>query len=415
VFAQIRLGGFVEYDNITYFRKTGGGRINGRNQAILQLELRVQINEMANIFNAVEMRYDQANASRGRIYLDEVYADLYFGDFDIRLGKQIYAWGRADGFNPTDNLTSWDYTDVLDTDAERIGLISARVTYYFGDWSLEGVLAPLFTPSQLPDVTSRWWPDMPPVAPNPASHLVGDPTLSARYIFARPVFPEDGMKSTQYALRLSGTSGGWDYSFSWFDGFDNLPAVHTRSVVNSTFTNAIITQQYQYHRRRAIGADFATTFGPLGLRGEGAYYITQDWSGSDPAIDDPYLLYVLGLNYTFRNVFSDKDLFVLVQWIQEVQVPDRHSAYGLYDFNHIYRKTIMGKTELRLGTYTTIACLGVYNIWMKDWWVRPTIEWSVTDGVVLRASVDLLGGPDESFFGSFQDNTRMQFQVKYSF
>ena len=31
--------------------------------------------------------------------------------------------------------------------------------------------------------------------------------------------------------------------------------------------------------------------------------------------------------------------------------------------------------------------------------VRPGLEWSITDGVRLFAGVDLLGGPDVSFFG----------------
>jgi len=37
--------------------------------------------------------------------LREAYIDAYLGPLDLRLGRQIIAWGRADLLNPTDNLT----------------------------------------------------------------------------------------------------------------------------------------------------------------------------------------------------------------------------------------------------------------------------------------------------------------------
>jgi hypothetical protein len=414
--SQTRLRGFVEYDNITYMKNGDKQKINGRNQGILQLELRHQVNPNADIFGSVEIRNDQANPARDRIYLDEAYINLYLGDIDIRVGKQIYAWGRADGFNPTDNLTAWDFSDILDTDDEKIGVISARANYYIGDWSIEAVLVPSFTASILPaEVSSRWLPELPAAVPNPMYPEAGPATLQASYRFARPILPDEGVKSTQYAMKLSGLASGWDFSISWFDGFDDLPAVHNITVVDSAFTTAEITLQSKYHRRRAIGADFATAFGGLGVRGEAAYYLTEDWDGTDPAIDDPYLQYVLGLDYTFRDVLPGKDLFVLMQWVQEVQMPDRNTVYRITDFNHLFRKSLMAKADLSLGEFVKLTFEGVVNLNTDDWWLRPGMEWSVTDGVKLLATADLLGGPQDSFFGGFSDNRRLQFRLKYSF
>ena len=42
--------------------------------------------------------------------LREAYVDVRLGRLDLRLGRQIVAWGRADGVNPTDNLTGDDVT-----------------------------------------------------------------------------------------------------------------------------------------------------------------------------------------------------------------------------------------------------------------------------------------------------------------
>jgi hypothetical protein len=42
---------------------------------------------------------------------------------EISLGKQIFAWGTADAFNPTDNLNPWDAMDPIDN--EKMGVYSS--------------------------------------------------------------------------------------------------------------------------------------------------------------------------------------------------------------------------------------------------------------------------------------------------
>lgn len=417
IFAQQKniISGFVEYDNITYFKRPDAQKFNARNQGIFQLELNHSISSFTNIFSSIEFREDQANPSRNRIYLDEAYINLYLGDFDLRIGKQIYAWGKADGFNPTDNLTAWDYTDILDTEDEKIGQISLRADYYIGNWSLEGVVVPSFTPSSLPGTNSRWYPKLPSKILNPAYPAMGNAILDVSYLSTSPSLPDEGLNSTQYALKLSGTFAGWDISLSWFDGFDDLPSIRTDHLIDSSFTNANISIKEEYKRRRALGADFATTLGKFGLRGEAAYYITEDWNGFDPAIDDPYLQYVIGLDYTFNDLLAGKDIFILLQWVQELQVPNRHTVYNITDLNHIFRKSILGKLDFNFDEYTKITIKGAGNIITEDWWIQPGFEWIISDGIELHSLVDLLGGPKETFFGMFKDNKRFQFKLKYSF
>ncbi len=161
--------------------------------------------------------------------------------------------------------------------------------------------------------------------------------------------------------------------------------------------------------------EFATAFGKVGTHGEASYYVTEDWSGTDPVIDDPYLQYAVGVDYTFRDVLPGKDLFLLLEWAQEVQIPDRGVTYGILDLNHIFRKTVFANADLGLGEFARLSLAGVVNIDTNDWWLQPGFWWSVADAIEISLRVDLLGGPDDSFFGIFRDNRRVQGRIRYSF
>ncbi len=409
---QTEFGGFAEYDNITYFGAHEEHGALGRNQAILQAELRHAAGLKAELFGAVEFRFDQADLSRSRVLLDEAILDLFLGNFDVRIGKQFFAWGRADGINPTDHLGVQDYSDLLDS--ERVAIVAAQATYYSGAWSADAVLVPWLTTSTLPDENSRWVPSIPPTIPNPGFPDQGSPTLDTNLTTAEPVYPENGLASAQYALRLSGSRGGWDFSLSWFDGVNHLPSVNTSVDIDSTFTTAEILVEMQYNRRRAIGVDFATAFGRYGVHGEAAYYITGDKDGTDPLVDDPYLLYTVGVDRTFSNVIGQRELFVLLEWVQEIP-GESATRTPIIDLNHVFRRTIFAHVDLGLGRYTSFGLEGALNVGPGDWWLQPSFEWLVTDGLQLLASMDLLGGAADTFFGSFDGNQRVQVRLRYSF
>ena len=75
----------------------------------------------------------------------EAFVDVRFGRLDLRLGRQIVAWGRADGVNPTDNVTAEDLTLLApEDDDRRLGTTAARASYYLGGVSVTGLWLPEF-------------------------------------------------------------------------------------------------------------------------------------------------------------------------------------------------------------------------------------------------------------------------------
>ncbi len=80
--------------------------------------------------------------------LREGYLNYTAGDADLRIGKQIIVWGRADGINPTDNLSPRNYTLLVpENDDQRMGARAAKVNYHVADATVTAVWLPRFTPS----------------------------------------------------------------------------------------------------------------------------------------------------------------------------------------------------------------------------------------------------------------------------
>ena len=101
------------------------------------------------IMNTVlEYRWSTGESS---IDLREAYLAWYPDWGEVKIGKQIHAWGAVDGNNPTDNLNPYDYYFMFLPGADRkIGTVSGSINTYWNNWQLEAVFIPKHEPNRLP-------------------------------------------------------------------------------------------------------------------------------------------------------------------------------------------------------------------------------------------------------------------------
>lgn len=400
--AQARFGGWLEYQAIGYGESPGDLSVLGRNQLRLQPELEAGLGSRGRLFTALELRADAADAARNRLYLDEAYADLWLGPVDLRLGRQIFAWGRADALNPTDYFGAWDFTDVLDSHEEKLAQAGVRATWYVGRWSVMGAFVPRFTGSLLPGPGSRWWPNQATVGLGPG---------------VRPVL-EDARKPPggAWGLRASGTAGGFDLALSGYRGPWHLPVLRAGSVRSDSIRReAVVGLEPRHYRVGALGADLATTAGPVGFHAEGAAYMTADRDGTDPDVEDPFLRYVLGADYTVRGAVLGRDVLVLLEWLHDVRLTTGGSRWPAEDLNHVFRRALFLRASAPLGDFSTLEVEGLYDVARRGWVVRIEPSWTPRDGLDLRLGIDLPGGSPGSFFGGYRDNRRVHARALWAF
>ena len=227
---------------------------------------------------ALEYRLGENTAT---LDLREAYAEVATGLGDLRLGKQIIAWGAADGNNPTDNISPYDFYYLFLAGTERkLGNLAAAANLYLGNVNLEAALTPVFQPNRLP----LGEPDFP---------VFGDaPPLGGAQVENRPLRE---VVNSEFGFRLRLPLNAMDLSLSFFNGFDRI---FTAAIdLSGTEPNVNL----DYHRTRVFGGDLVYFLGDWGLRGEAAYFLTEDDGGTDPTIRNPYFQYVFQLDRSAEN------------------------------------------------------------------------------------------------------------------
>ena len=333
----------------------------------------------------------RAEATQGK--LREAYLDVRAGALDVRLGRQIIAWGRADQINPTDTLTPRDFTLLVPEDADqRSGATGVRATYRFGDVGLTGVLLPTFEPH-----TIRL--QRPPQGSTLRERLPGNPVF-------------------QGAVKLEQTARGFDYSVSYFDGYDLFPDLGIDTVRPDG-----VDLLLRHHRIRVVGADAAAALGPYTLRGEAAYTFTEHERAGDQ-IKSPFLFLVLGadrslprgwyvnLQYVLRVVSQYRDPQAVAGFTRAVAVEQALINDQLDEVKHAVALRIASSwlsETLRAEVSAIVAPA------RHEFVVRPKASYAVTDRLKVTAGADFFRGDTPSFFGRLRETSTAYVELRWDF
>jgi hypothetical protein len=122
-------------------------------------------------------------------------------------GKQQIRWGRADGFNPTDNIIPYDYLDTFAD--ERLAVPSLKADVYFGRTNFEWVWVPFYTPTRLPILGQRWFPQLPKSAQD----------FDLVYRDLEGPLPASTLGNGQWGLRYNQILSKREFSFSFCSPF----------------------------------------------------------------------------------------------------------------------------------------------------------------------------------------------------
>jgi hypothetical protein len=321
--------------------------------------------------------------------LREAWGELTLGPLDVRAGKQILAWGRADHLNPTDNLSPRNLTLLtVHDDDQRLGALAVRSVLHLGGWSVIGVWLPRFEGN---------------VVPLPGGETLPDATDT----YAR-----------SWAVKVDREGGVIDWSVSWYDGLALQPDV-------ALIPAAPVPDVRLIHQHvRVLGADASTTVGAVGLRAEVAYTRTEDAGGTDPLVANPFWYAVLGADRTWlRSLNVNLQAFARItrHFVPLSRVPPQLSRLAALDYE------LAGQIDAEQVGYA----LRVSHRWLDDaleaevtfvqlfpradYLARPRLSYAVNDHWRTTAGADLYEGSAGSYFGQVSTNSMFFAVLSYVF
>ena len=232
------------------------------------------------------------NTSKSNYVLREAYLAYYPEWGEIKLGKQIHAWGSVDGNNPTDNINPYDYYYLFMVgEGRKIGVISLSSKIYFGNSHLEGIFIPKYEKNRFP-------------------YGEEDFPLS---IPSKPKIEYPVKNEFEFGFRFQTTIGDGDLGLSIFKGNDRAPSVNAANVFWEVEGGPPSLESLLGYRETLVrGLDFVTFFGDFTVRSELALFksktpilnlhiIKSPLSLYEFQQDISYSQYVIQIEYTTNS------------------------------------------------------------------------------------------------------------------
>jgi hypothetical protein len=367
--------------------------------------------------------------------VEELYADWHASAFDVRAGKQKFAWGKLDVIQPNDWLNPEKYYDPLLTgeDERKIGVPAIAVSWSpslaprVDDFRVTAVWVPIHVPFRFPQKRERWFP---PLAIPPRTFRDEGRIPLGLAVENRNEGPR-GLDDGNVALRVSGLLADVDWALYYFDGFDPLPLfnVHAREAG----PELEVVETPAFRRFRAGGADLAWAVAGLSLRAEVSYQerrpfsrnIKRDLSGHGNVPDDVFaflrdfsagevtpafverdaIMWGIGADYPVAG-------FMPVAEVVQTRVLRNDRRLLIEDVETqligIVRKRWL---DDRLETRAVV----IYGVEGRYFAVIPRVSYALRDDLAVAAGLLAVGGSRQSLLGQFAENDEGFVTIRYTF
>jgi hypothetical protein len=393
----LQIGGFIR--GSAY----GAGEEYDFTNVFGEVSLRTKLKKEKFIVNS-DLRFREGfnfNNPSSIFELKEAYAGISTSSFDLLIGEQIISWGRADGFNPTNNITPNNYFFLSgDPDDQKIPNFLLKSDIRFSpsiEWEI--IAIPMFRPSE---------------------YMYDLFNMGDNVSFTDAVLPERSIKNSSLATKVDFELSKIGFSVSWFNGYDPFYGFDVSNIDFGT-GSPVITNQPSFYRKNSFGVDLAIPAGSWIIRGEGAYNLTEN-DEKKIYVPNSDINYTVGLEHNFwgftailqyigKYTLDYSDLIEPV--LADPTNPMAQMQYAndliIFESAHFNRKIFhqqeetnhaLSLTVTKNFAYETVTTelTGFYDITSEEYMFRPKVSWKIGDSLEAAIGCSYMNGPDESVF-----------------
>ncbi|MDR2479106.1 MAG: hypothetical protein LBD48_07325 [Treponema sp.] len=391
------------------------------------------------------------------LILDEAFLRAYFGPVNIEAGLRKLTWGRADSLGPLDIVNPLDYSDltrIADIKAIKIARPMVHLSWNMDSFSkLEAVFLPNFAGHRFA-ASGRWAPaqfgEYPALIQDAMTTQILNHYLSMAGALL-PIQPQmeaellnyfnnnstfgpvtSGLEYFQTGLRYTATIASVDIGAQYFYGNLFRPSYEIMGSVDGFLADlkrkfdvsgtlvitdinpSLLMPTIKYNRYHQFGLDYAQVLAGFNVRAEFAVHLTEDFSGDDGAVHNPFIGWSAGFDRDLvwginANIQCNETVRLLNGKVGSNPVLDCEadtSATATRLTVQLSRKFLKDNLECK----TT----AIWDIEDKGCYIIPGITWVIKD-ITTELSAGVFAGTDSGELGQYWENSFVKIGMKYSF
>ena len=230
------------------------------------------------------------------------------------------------------------------------------------------------------------------------------------------------IKYGQYGLRLSGSAGHVDMACQYYYGHYKTPSINVEKMITYAMEGKNIRECVYYDPVHIFGADLGAAIAMFNFKSEAAYYMTEDFKGTDPAVHNNSFQWVLGfdvdiplnnLNLNVQNIGSH------IIGFKNVRQNNQDGKMDM-DWNTAEKSTnnklVFNVSDSWLHETLTDSVTVIWGIEHNDVVVMPKIKYKIKDEFYIEGAGAYIYAKDKkSEFASWKNNHFAQVSFEYKF
>jgi hypothetical protein len=372
-----------------------GDILNALPQARLNFSCAV---EKADIFVNLNADREELSATPERL-LDEAFFRYYGEGFELEAGLMKVVWGKGDQVHVVDFLNADDLSDAVNPDYLDRRLASPMIKlnlYPARSGKLELVYLPTLTTDEIP-TEGPWAPQDALSLMAAAENLVDNaglaPSELAGYLDEDFLYPDTNtLDYSQGGLRYTDTAGALDWGVSYYYGFHKQPSVKV-SYASATVVSNI---ELSYDRLHAFGLEAGGVFGGFNLRGEAAFYLTEDTAGDDSYVHNNSIGYLAGFDrdLPFNNINLNLQ-YTGDLVLKEGEIKQSDDVDYDPDDRYLRQRLIVKLTDSFAHETIKPELKGIYTFEDRDYLFAAGLIFKPADNFEIKTEAGFYGGVDD--------------------
>jgi hypothetical protein len=313
---------------------------------------------------------------------------------DLKIGRQILTWGTGDLVFIND-LFPKDWQSFFigrDTEYLKAPSDAVKVSLFSDFANLDIVYTPQFDPDRfISGERISYW-----------NSNLG--RLAGRDAITHTDKPSRWFRDSEIAARLYKNIKNYEFALYGYHGYWKSPAGQNPAMSQALFPDLNV---YGASVRGALDKGIANL--------EVGYYDSaDDHSGKNPRIDNSQMRYLLGYTQEIGKDFTAGLQYYVEQMLDYSRYKRTLTTGPAKDRDrHVLTLRL---TKLLMNQNLRCSLFTYYSHTDKDAYMRPNINYKVSDNLAVEAGANIFFGDyPHTFFGQFQNNTNIYTAMRYSF